>query len=330
MTCKGIYGAMHVEKDSQIYWEHCLIEEILTDGPGTFLFLSDNNENPLIFKNNLFRSSVSKSSFIYIQKCYNISFENNIFIDNNGNLFNVYSSKLLAFNTKIANETCNFDKGCIFEIFMSSNIFLYKNVLENIRNSNEGGVYYVESSNLTIENESIFDCESDLYAACMLATNSFINYQYFYAKNFNQGCLYLTNSSIFINQSVLETNFMKSPQNLNFECFSSVCLFNCFDLLIENSVFLGNFYNTLYGGVIFFIIIKIFIFKKAIYSLNSRTFPFFFQIFNCTFTNNAAQKGGAIFLDNSGANLTNCIFSKNQAQDGGAIYFSSYSFSLFL
>ncbi len=43
------------------------------------------------------------------------------------------------------------------------------------------------------------------------------------------------------------------------------------------------------------------------------------SVANCTFTENRARKGGAVFAQNSSCVLTNCVFKDNKAGDGGGV-----------
>lgn len=239
--------------------ESCRFKNIMIAGPGTFFFISSNEYNNIVIKNNSFLNSKSKSYFIYIDQSYNITFLNNTFSNNLGNLINSFSSIIIFNDNYFKNQTCYFDQGCIFNIQKSCQITLQRNLIENISNVNEGGVYYIKSSMIFIENEKINNVESFVGKSCMMGINSFISYQSLIVHNFKRGCIFISNSTFLISNS----NFVSSPfqltQSNTLICYSTLCLFNCFKIQISKVNFEGNDSNTLYGGVLIFDFIKIII-----------------------------------------------------------------------
>lgn len=240
--------------NSFITIENCLFKNIMINGPGTFLFLNSNDYNNILVKNNSFQNSTSKSYFIYINQCYNISFVNNSFSNNKGNLLNSFSSIITFIDNNFKNQACFFEQGCIFNIQKSCQITSQRNSFENITNENEGGIYYIESSVIYIENEKINNVESYVGKSCMMAMNSFISYQLLMVKNFKRGCIFISNSTFLLNHS----NFLSSTSDPNtqiqintFICFSTLCLFNSLNIQISKVTFEGNINNTINGGVFF-------------------------------------------------------------------------------
>lgn len=78
-------------------------------------------------------------------------------------------------------------------------------------------------------------------------------------------------------------------------------------LVAKNCIFKDNYASTLYQGSA--INVKN---KNACVNLN-----------NCTFSNNYAQKGGAIHIEGGNLTVNNSTFTANHASNGGAIYISN-------
>lgn len=229
--------------------EDSSFENIETYGPGTLLFLQ---KSELILKNCFFNHTFSKTYFIYSQDFSNISIIDNKFSNIFGNIFFLSQTTISARNNYFEDCLCVYDLGCVFYLKLSL-FWGLNNFIKNVSNINSGGSYYIENSNLYLNNEILSDSHSDNYAACLLARNSSITLEKFFAYNFSYGCLNFFNSSIIALNLSLENfneNLFKSTQG----CASSFCSTESLILIIKKSNFIGN-RNFDKGGVIFFSLI---------------------------------------------------------------------------
>ena len=239
-----------VESNSILLMKNCHFENILTDGPGTIIYINKLYNDSAIISNNIINNSISKTSFISIAACLNVSFENNSFVNNQGNMISVSNSVILAINNKFTNNSCLYGSGCVFTINLISFVYLSNNKYMNINNTYPGATIYLEESFIDILNDTLINGYSEMYSGCLMGINSEINMRSFYGYNFTNGCLYFVNSTISLNDSIFQTNYIQSPQN--YLCMSILCSINDREIKINNVVFQGNRNNTFDGGVIYF------------------------------------------------------------------------------
>ena len=242
----GSYGLLVLHDNCSLIMDSCIINGVTDIGPGTLFTILQNYDNEIILTNNTFLNCQTQSSFITVSNSYNVMFCNNTFLNNSGSIFDISGGSLIFCNNIIENNDGT-QLGGLFYLEALSNMTASNNYFSNISNFDEGGVYYVINSYLALNNITIINVTTDTWGGCLVGINSNIQINHFQADQFRKGCLQFTNSSISIKNSIFQTIFFKNPSDD--DCYSILCCFNCIGLTIIGSNFVGNFNNTLYGGV---------------------------------------------------------------------------------
>lgn len=300
---------------------------IKAQGKGGLLYSDYNkDETFLIFHENLISNVSSKEFMIVFENCKNILIQNNSFLNNQGNIFYFEASQAAVSYANIENIICFFDSGCLFNLQKKSSIMIKQGLIKNISNHIEGGICSISFSEMTIENMSISDMKSFKYGGFVLMISSFLNISFSSITNFINGGIYSQESILYIENS----NFIAKDsleKTLDSFCSSTLCLTNSIFLRLNQIIFYGNKNSTNLGAVnIFIVLLNFKIFIQAIFLQNKIIQQKIFLISNCFFHQNEAnEKGGAIYIENTQINISNCIFKENQAKEGGAIYLNSES-----
>ena len=113
-----------------------------------------------------------------------------------------------------------------------------------------------------------------------------------------------TNQNAIIDGSIAKRSFIVQPGG-----YLSLKNITC----TNNNSKINGLYKKGYGGAIL---------VEHSQILNDQTFGVC-EIDSCTFSNNVAESGGAIYSQSAGVYIDNCIFSENNSSNGGAIYYFS-------
>lgn len=148
-----------------------------------------------------------------------------------------------------------FQSGCVFYLDSLSALTISQGIIANVSNVDTPGAFYIENSNVTINNLNFTNITSDIGYACLYAINSYTRITNSTFKYFKNGCFDIQKSSFWIkNTSFINNNIYNNP-----DIYASVieCIF-CFYLSVDGCLFIGNQKNTLDGGVkeTFFVFIK--------------------------------------------------------------------------
>lgn len=250
MTSPGIYGVLVLGADSSAIIDSCVFENIQTYGSGTLFAIIFNHNYLIKIINNTIINCKCTSYFIMQEESSNVTVWNNSFINNTGNMFDISRGDVdLKFNL-VQNIVCHYQSGCLFNLRKSSNMFASNNKFINISNSNEGGAFYFENSNFKSDDLILINSGSDSYAGCLLGVNSHFQIKNFQAYEFKKGCIQFINSSIQIQDSIFQADYFKEPKDFS-ECYSSLCILECFHFKMNNTLFIGNYDNSYDGGVFF-------------------------------------------------------------------------------
>ena len=189
---------------------------------------------------------ISKTSFIDQNEFYNITFYNNTFTNNAGNLFTINYGNLTFISNTIQNHTCFYLSGCLFNLNKLSFLNASHNTFINISTTVDGGLIYLENSILMINGLYVSKLRTLLYASCIIAVKSHININGFQGYDFNKGCMEFTN--IYTKNSIYQSTFVQEPVKTDL-CYSAICVIECSDFIMNGSRFIGNYNNSLKGGV---------------------------------------------------------------------------------
>lgn len=190
---------------------------------------------------------------IFFENCANIVIENNSFLNNEGNIFYLEASQARSSYNYFINDNCFFISGCLLNLQKKSNIIIKSDIITNLSNNVEGGVYSLSFSEMIIQNTNITNIISMKYATFALLISSFLNISYVSTTHFFNGAIYAVESILNIEQ----TNFTNSTlvssgssnKTLEFFCLSTLCLFDLKLLNLKQIIFLGNKNSTNIGGV---------------------------------------------------------------------------------
>lgn len=168
-------------------------------------------------------------------------------------------STITVTNLTITNNSCTvsglFQAGCIVYMDISSALTVSGAKISNVVNIDTPGAFYIENSVLVMVNVFMKNVSSFVGYGCLYTVNSVTtvrNSSFFY---FTNGCMDFEKSTITITSSVFNnTNITNVP---NYYGSIIYCL-NCFDLVIDGNIFVGNRNNALDGSVnnIIFIVKK--------------------------------------------------------------------------
>lgn len=235
-------------------------------GDGVLVYYYLNNGKPFIFNNNTIINSTAETSLLYFDNCKNIWARGNSFYNIQGNIIISKNTSFRVENSNFSLSYCSHDFGAIFNLQKNSKLISKNIFIENVTNEKDGGFFYIEESEISIENFIVSDTKSFNYAGCILGANSIVNFSKINISEFLHGCIYLTYSFVEIHDSYFNFNMgdqlISSSKSNNEYCWSTLCLFDAVSLNITNSVFKRNKKQTYYGGVSFIAKKKYFFLKR--------------------------------------------------------------------
>lgn len=246
----------------------------------------------------------------------NLNIVNTSFSNNTNLLFSLAQSRTTFLDLKISNHFCeNTAFGCLINSLQSDiigeEIKFYEN--ENIL---EEGITFFELSNVSFHSvyfENLRNFKN--IGSCYDMRSSSLNINKGNFSNYDYNCIFAINSTILINNSIFDNSQFQEEQKNIFTRYGTVFCQSCTGLFVYNSAFRFNFLSD-FGGSIGFI------------SLLKENLTIYLQ--NSEFKANKVKKhGGSLYLKEINAAIINCSFSENRAYAGAAIYFfSSSTFNL--
>ena len=244
-----------------------------------------------------------------------LSIFDSYFMNNTNTIFYLRKTNITFNNVIISNNYCySWLAGCIIDSNEFSNISIYNMYLHNIFPKEIGlGNLEIESSFLTLYNvnfenlshlEGIGACVKSINSDIVIENGNFISYDF--------NCLYGENSNISIKNSSFQNGLIFKPEtNTNFNHFGSIYCLNCLNLVVSNSSFMNNSLVKFGGSISILSMVEII--NDLSFDLNGLIFA----------GNKAIDYAGVIYLSNVDGVIYNCTFSENQADYGAAIYFFS-------
>ena len=244
---------------------------------------------------------------------------NSQLINNTNTIFSLMSSTLILNGVNIANHSCSTEyRGCIFNGVFAS-ITANNLNMDNINSILEDAAgFYLETSSGSFTNVSFNNLQSiKQIGNCfdLLTSSLLVNFGIF--ENYQQNCLNAKNSTITINNSYFNNeNSFNTFTKLSFS-YGTIYCESCLQLILKNSQLLNNHFSYYGGGV-------------SVIS-NENDFNLSVQFYNVSFVGNLASEfGGAVYISNVQSSFNFCNFTQNKADKGGAIYFYSQgNFSYF-
>lgn len=273
---------------------------------GSILYSQENYDGYIKINNCSFISNYGAHSLIDLSTTIDFTIENTFISNNSNNLFFFSNSNISLFNLSITDHIC-WEKmqGCLLKSEEFSIINISHCIIKNISSMSEDDLIFAEKSSLFI---SYFSFRKMLIqknrGACgtILESQLIVNHSEFSDYSFN--CLFLSKSSIFINDSIFNNSNKKTQ--LKYNPFGTICTYNSPNLTILSSKFISNF-NVLNGSALYI--------KSDEFVICNES-----QILNSLFLNNIAFENGAIFLYNINISLNGNIFENNYGKRGAAIY----------
>ncbi|CDW74830.1 UNKNOWN [Stylonychia lemnae] len=271
------------------------------------------------FKNNFAPSNglIYKRQNTYLE-IYNSTFQDN-YSDGRGSIiFSEYDYSITRINATNFTSNYAYNGGLFFyqsnnEISMFSDIQNNKVSITSQTGLNKAFVDILANQNSTLfmDDATLDNTNKDFSgeAAVISIQSSSVQISQFVASSFSYNLLSIENSDIMINQSLFKDSYyVEQTEDLDIDSqFTSNVAFNSggavylknIDLIIQNTVFLGNSALGDCGGALY---------------LSSCTY----NLFKNTFTSNSAKScGGAIYYDlYQPKNISTNIFSLNQALYG--------------
>lgn len=294
--------------------------------------LYENYEAKIEFSNCTFFLNHADSFLIDLLNS-NIAFKFCYFYNNTSSFFGLDRSTLNISDSIITNHSCilsDSSKGCFINSETDSKIVIRNTEIINIKSLDKSTLFYssfsiiiiseclIDQIHSSIFKQSIYIEFSeikinstnfiDTFPSVLNAINSTVDMTY--SKISINYTDFLSNSLILIKNSnyikIISCIFSGNKAGVNGSVFFVLNSEDSFysNISIENSIFNDSF-SSMYGGAIYIYNVKV-------------------LIKNCSFFNNIAKKGGAIFyessLENSSLMLTikdKCFFSFNKALEGG-------------
>ena len=282
---------------------------------GGIFFVAENTDALIKIDSCFFELNSGESNIFTLNHGY-MNLSNIIFQNNKNNLFSLTQSTLTLFNVSIMQHTCHYEyPGCLINAQTNSSIVMNFNAVFGVFSFTEGNIYLSESE-LHIFNSSFRNISTRTSSAAFLKGDAAIVYidssQF---TNFSSNCILLENSNV----SIFKTYF-KAIFNgfLSTYSYGTISCESCLKFELERGYFEGQTHVT--EGA-------------AIYLSNPKTTTFSSDFFfrDTIFTNNTAYaNGGAISLNYANLSILNCSFVDNRASNGGAIYFSSSTIYTYL
>jgi hypothetical protein len=224
---------------------------------GSAILMASRIENSLIFLSNLkISNSFSKNTLISISSSKNITMSNLDFKENIGRLMELSESKILWINSIIENFDCSsiITQGCILAINKNSIAFAQGLRVSNIRLFQQGGFIYIQESIIELIYSEVLYIESNQIGACLMGSLSKISFKMCSFKLYNQGCIYLTSSSLYLLNNTIEREPpLAQPFSMGalvgLPMSSALLCIDCFGVDIVGSSFLGGDIECDTGGV---------------------------------------------------------------------------------
>lgn len=239
------------------------------------------------------------------------------FINNANMVFSLTRSTLVLNGINIYNHLCSKKyKGCIsngLETHMTiNNLTLY-----DINTTLEDAAgFYLENSFGEFTNINFnYMQSSKRIGNCFYLLNSTLVLNFGKFQNHEQNCLNAQNSTLLLNNTFFNNeNTLKRLPSIYF-WFGTIYCESCLQFILTNSFFNMNHLGSLGGAI-------------SLYS-NINDYSISAKFYNVSFKGNqASDLGGAIYLNNVQASLNFCTFTENKADKGGAIYV--YALGIFL
>ena len=272
-----------------------------------------------------YNSSISIiSSFFLLNKggdnLFNLMVSNaevshSVFHNNVNIIFSLTQSGINLNNVSVFNHKCmNYMFGCVINSIQSSSIVCTNMRLIYLENLKEKGNFYIEDSSSIFSNvsfevldslKSIGNCFNIKNSNITIDNGSFITYAF--------NCIYAKNSRVLINNSYFNNSEEESVFGVKNDAsiiYGSIFCESCYEFSLQNSVFLNNLMCDEGGALNILSDWKDF--NLTVFLLN-----------NSFKGNKVKDKGGAISIYNANGNIFNCSFINNQADFGAAIYFES-------
>ena len=354
---KAMYAIIFLENGVLSTVNHCnFSNNNATNGHGCVYFYNTNGSvNNSYFENNI----AAYGGGIYF---YNEGIaENCVFANNRLEGSGYKEGAAIYFDGKYGQVRHGKVNNCNFTNNSGGNALYFDFNAPIVNNSNfnynKGGAIQISSYDDygIVENSNFTNNENDKsYAGVYINGKGMVNNCNFINNTspstggalyiFNEG---IVNNSNFISNSVLDEyssqggainfNGKGTVDNCNF-INNTACKFGgaisfSSEGRVNNSNFTNNKVNGTIneprGGAIFFLS-SVAIIENSNFDSNQGPWggavSFFNNgtIYNCSFTNNKAQLGGAVYGEcnkDMGANITYCTFDNNSAEDGGALYY---------
>ena len=190
-------------------------------------------------------------SFFYLGASITNTFSLFNFTNVQGRIIKItQKSTITLASLTITNNSCIvsglFQSGCTVYMDISSALTISGASISNVANIDTPGAFYIENSVLVMINVNMKNVSSFVGYGCLYTVNSVTtikNSSFFY---FAKGCMDFEKSTVTITSSVFNNTNITNFANY----YGSIiyCL-NCFNLVIDGNIFVGNKKNALDGSV---------------------------------------------------------------------------------
>lgn len=186
---------------------------------------------------------------ISIYDSSNLAFVTSNFTNNTGRVYSFKNCIVVLIGNIILNNICTFQneiEACFLYASDGSQIMVNYTVAANIMNIKQGGAIYTIDSTLLLYVFKLTNTSSYHYGGCVMAEFSNVIIMNSGFLEYGGGCLFIKGSNL----TLLMNSFSNSAyRNKLLTYGSTLACVNCETTSIIGCQFIGNFNNTLLGGV---------------------------------------------------------------------------------
>ena len=277
-----------------MYIINCTISSTLASEFGSLLYAEENYDGTIFINYTDFTNNSGFFSLCELMET-TVFIENCKFINNTSILFNILLTSIFIRNSMIFNEIClsSVKIGCLMAANSNSSILIETSSFENITDG-----IYIENSNILTNKINIKGTSQSCITA--LSSNLTINHSVF--SNYNENCLFMTNSDVFLYKNTFFNNTLNS-----FESFIGVIILeSCSGINLQSSNFFNNFGSSMGSSL----------YLSSYINENLQTA----YIFNNSFINNVVLQDGTIYLLNINVSFINNSIISNEGLRGAGIF----------
>lgn len=217
---------------------------------GSVLYVSDIESSPFVVEDMVVLNSYSFYGLISIYDSSSLAFYTSNFTNNTGRVYSCQNCIIGIVGNIILNNYCQFQneiQACFLYASDGSELQVNYTFCSNVSNIMEGGALYGIDSLLFLYEFQLINTVSQNYGGCLMGETANVIILNSAFMEYSGGCFYLDSSS---NLTLMNTNFSNEMyRNQAILYGSTIACVNCEISMIIQCVFIGNYNNSLQGGV---------------------------------------------------------------------------------